>query len=282
MEERMSGSKWYLLAVIALAMPPAWAQTPAGGGITPKSIALNNDLNKDGVITKAEATKAAGGLIRNWAQYDIDYDDKVTTDELVNALGGAGQPTVKSVADNNDLNKDGVITKAEATKAAGGLIKDWAQYDVNKDDKVTSDEVVKALRGTGAGSGAQPTVKSIADNNDLNKDGVITKAEAAKAAGVLIQSWAQYDVNKDDKVTSDELTKGLTAVLAEGKYSTIGAILADPAAKAVLKKHVPGVLTHPKLNLILGWSLREAAAYPEANISVEKFNAIVAELGQIK
>jgi hypothetical protein len=70
--------------------------------------------------------------------------------------------------------------------------------------------------------------------------------------------------------------------MAFGEYSTIGAILADPAAKSVLEKHVPSVLTHPKLDLALGRSLREVATYPEADISVEKYKAIVAELKLIK
>lgn len=66
-----------------------------------------------------------------------------------------------------------------------------------------------------------------------------------------------------------------------GAYSTIEAILAHPTAKAVLEKHIPGASAHPQLDKALGMTLREVATYPEADLSAEKFNAIVADLQKI-
>ena len=45
-------------------------------------------------------------------------------------------------------------------------------------------------------------------NNDLNKDGVITKEEATKAAKQLIQAWDTYDLNKDGKVDRGRADQG--------------------------------------------------------------------------
>jgi hypothetical protein len=69
--------------------------------------------------------------------------------------------------------------------------------------------------------------------------------------------------------------------MAYGANSTIGAILANPAAKAVLEKHVPGASVHPLLDKALGMTLREVTSYPEADLSAEKFHAIVADLVKI-
>jgi Ca2+-binding EF-hand superfamily protein len=66
---------------------------------------------------------------------------------------------------------------------------------------------------------SQVSVETAMANNDLNKDGVITKAEATKAARRLIQSWDQYDLNKDGKVDKSELAKGLAA-LQDGAGTT--------------------------------------------------------------
>jgi hypothetical protein len=76
-----------------------------------------------------------------------------------------------------------------------------------------------AAGSTPESSAAQVSVETAMANNDLNKDGVITKAEATKAARRLIQSWDQYDLNKDGKVDKTELAKGLAA-LQDGAGAT--------------------------------------------------------------
>lgn len=49
-------------------------------------------------------------------------------------------------------------------------------------------------------------------NNDLNEDGVISKAEAASAGGRLIASWDKFDLNKDGKADKAEIAKNLAAI----------------------------------------------------------------------
>ena len=55
------------------------------------------------------------------------------------------------------------------------------------------------------------TVEFVMANNDLNKDGIITKEEATKAARTLAQVWDLFDANMDGKVDAEEIKKGLLA-----------------------------------------------------------------------
>jgi hypothetical protein len=52
---------------------------------------------------------------------------------------------------NNDTNKDGVVTKDEATKVGRTLAQMWDTFDANKDGKVDLDEVKKGLAATQGG-----------------------------------------------------------------------------------------------------------------------------------
>jgi hypothetical protein len=64
-------------------------------------------------------------------------------------------------------------------------------------------------------------------------------------------------------------------------YSTIRDLLNDERAKAVLEKHLPGASNHPRLPEAMYMSLGEVAGYPEAGISADKLQAILADLAQI-
>ena len=64
--------------------------------------------------------------------------------------------------------------------------------------------------------------------------------------------------------------------------SKMGVMLDDPAAKAVLVKFLPEIQTAgPMLNLARGMSLKQVAGFPQAKISSEKLQAIVAELEKL-
>jgi hypothetical protein len=62
-----------------------------------------------------------------------------------NIANTAQVPIEETILANNDLNKDGIIIKAEATKVGAGLIRQWDMYDLNKDDKVDKLEIAKAI-----------------------------------------------------------------------------------------------------------------------------------------
>jgi hypothetical protein len=62
----------------------------------------------------------------------------------------------------------------------------------------------------------------------------------------------------------------------------MGVMLDDPAAKEVLLKCLPEINTAgPMLNLARGMTLKTVAGFPQAKISPEKLQAIVAELEKL-
>jgi Ca2+-binding EF-hand superfamily protein len=139
------------------------------------------------------------------------------------AAGGGSssdsQDQAAAVLANNDLDADGVVTKAEATSAGGRLIRSWDKVDLNKDGKVDKAEIARNLAsiqksGDEGGSRSEPQDQAAAvlANNDLNEDGVVTKAEAASAGGRLIASWDKVDLNKDGKVDKAEIAKSLASL----------------------------------------------------------------------
>jgi Ca2+-binding EF-hand superfamily protein len=123
------------------------------------------------------------------------------------------QISAEQVISNNDQNKDGIVTKEEATKANRQLIQQWNNYDLNKDGKVDVAEFkkaaaqVEALEASAATGGEQFSAEQVISNNDQNKDGIVTKQEAAKANRQLIQLWDSFDLNKDGKVDVAEVRK---------------------------------------------------------------------------
>ncbi len=60
--------------------------------------------------------------------------------------------------------------------------------------------------------------------------------------------------------------------------SPIEALVNDPATKAVLEKHLPGMDKHPAYGQFKGMTLRQVAPYSQGNITDEKIAAIDADL----
>jgi para-nitrobenzyl esterase len=58
-------------------------------------------------------------------------------------------------------------------------------------------------------------------------------------------------------------------------------LLADPQARAVLERHVPGATTHPQLDMALDMSLREISWYPESGLTPDEFKALIEDLEKI-
>jgi hypothetical protein len=60
--------------------------------------------------------------------------------------------------------------------------------------------------------------------------------------------------------------------------SPIEALVNDPATKAVLEKHLPGMDKHPAYGQFKGMTLRQVAPYSQGAITDEKIAAIDADL----
>ena len=65
--------------------------------------------------------------------------------------------------------------------------------------------------------------------------------------------------------------------------TTIGTLLDDPQAKAVLDKQMPGISSNPMIAMAKGMSLNMILSMPQAaqlGITKEKVNAILAEFNK--
>lgn len=60
--------------------------------------------------------------------------------------------------------------------------------------------------------------------------------------------------------------------------STISDLLANPAAKAVLAKDLPALLTYDGLDQIKGMTIRQISQFPQANIDATKLAQIQTDL----
>ncbi len=64
--------------------------------------------------------------------------------------------------------------------------------------------------------------------------------------------------------------------------TTIGDLLADASAKAVLEKDMPALIAYPGLDQIKGMTLRAISVYPEAQLDDTKLASIQKDLDAAK
>ena len=69
--------------------------------------------------------------------------------------------------------------------------------------------------------------------------------------------------------------------MALSTNSTLGTILDDEKAKAVLDEHAPGVSTHPQKDQAVGMSLRAIAPYAQGLLTDEILKVLDEELGKL-
>lgn len=71
--------------------------------------------------------------------------------------------------------------------------------------------------------------------------------------------------------------------MAFTRDTTLGEILDDPQAKAVLDKHLPGVADNPMVGMARGMSLNMVLALPQAKqlgLTEEKADELLAEINK--
>ncbi len=128
--------------------------------------------------------------------------------------------TAEEIIAANDLNKDGIVTRDEASRVNGNLYVMWNDvYDMDRNGRIDVAELKRAMQevevgtavdkltGNSGGNMAAARPEAILASNDLNKDGVVTKEEAKNAGRALIRMWDSYDLDKDGNVDLAELTK---------------------------------------------------------------------------
>ncbi len=75
------------------------------------------------------------------------------------------------------------------------------------------------------------------------------------------------------------------ASTASGKYSvdetTLGTLLDDPAAKAVLIKHVPAIVSNDQVEMARGFTLKSLQNYAADQLTDAKLTAINADLAKL-
>ena len=66
--------------------------------------------------------------------------------------------------------------------------------------------------------------------------------------------------------------------------TTLGAILDEPKAKAILDKHLPGVSSNPMIAMARGMSIKMILSMPQAaqfGFTKEKAEALLAEINKV-
>lgn len=179
------------------------------------------DANGDGQIDKAELREASAAL----RKLDTNKDEQISADELRGPIGqrrggdgassraerppgqaggpkgpqpgdGPRQPWILVHADEIDLDKDKVISRAEIV---GEATKAFAGYDTNNDDKLSATEL--SARG-GSRSAMGGFLKGHSKEIDRDGDGIVTRSEAV---GNAERMFAKMDKNGDGKITQEEM-----------------------------------------------------------------------------
>lgn len=105
-----------------------------------------------------------------------------------------------------DTNKDGLISKAEATAGLGRFADHFDQVDTNKDGQLSQDELKafgdKMRREHGGRRGPHGGPFGGAD---ANHDRVITRDELVQHQQKMLQDFDAADTNKDGKLSADEM-----------------------------------------------------------------------------
>ena len=79
--------------------------------------------------------------------------------------------------------------------------------------------------------------------------------------------------------------KADAAVAKAPKYTTaetdIGTLLDDPAAKAIIEKHIPGLTSNAQIEMARGLTLRAIQVYAAGDVTDDRLAAIDADLAKL-
>ncbi|MBW8684543.1 EF-hand domain-containing protein [Chitinophaga rhizophila] len=125
----------------------------------------------------------------------------------------AAQPKPKheGIFQKLDTDKDGKISKAEADKQEQGkfrLSDRFSEIDANADTYITKEEMMAYWKKKGHGHRPGGKHTGFFQRLDTDKDGKISKAEAAKMNNErfnLTEKFSQIDANNDAYITKEEM-----------------------------------------------------------------------------
>ena len=81
-------------------------------------------------------------------------------------------------------------------------------------------------------------------------------------------------------------TAPAAATAAKAKYNSndteLGTMLDDPAAKAIIEKHIPGMTTNEQVDMARGMTLKAIQQYSPDEVTDARLAAIDADLAKLK
>jgi para-nitrobenzyl esterase len=149
--------------------------------------------------------------------------------------------------------------------------------------------------------GTQTTPKDNAVGKTISAY-VVNFAKTGDPNGAGLPVWPKYDPTTDALMDfsaqgaatpqkdpwGEEIDKGaarLAAAQASGRYNSLttplGALLDDPAARAVLDRHIPDVVGGPQINMARGLTLAALQSYLPQQLTEAKLNQIDTELAAL-
>ncbi len=194
---------------------PADPLADAAGGGAPNTLFAALDIDGDGVVSKVELRRAMASL----KKLDADNDGSLTLAECGGGVAAAGGAA--PVANNDqaqwlerimakDKNADGRLTPEELTENEKQMLRD---ADQNGDGAIDRQELMAMENNRNLRGGA-------ASGNLAGGAGPAGRRGGNEAMG----RFFQYDVNRDGRLTADEVPPQAMAVLGGGDRNGDGAI----------------------------------------------------------
>ena len=112
-----------------------------------------------------------------------------------------------------DADRNGVLSRAEAERAAPMLAKQFDAIDANRDGQISPEEI-RALRRAGrSGRGAKGGSKfdHYFARADSDVDGVLSRAEAERGLPRVAKKFDRIDRDRDGRLTREEMQAWLAA-----------------------------------------------------------------------
>ena len=109
----------------------------------------------------------------------------------------------------------------------------------------------------------------------------ITLSVIAMAA-IVAGAPAMADEQKASASSSAAAPAAPSAAKYNSTETTVGTLLDDPAAKAIIEKHIPGFTTSDQVDLARAMTLKQVQQYAPDDVTDEKLAAIDADLAKLK